>query len=143
VALPRVEMDERGLYELLESETGPVGRDILRRTLAVEAATVMYCPVDEGRAWATIEHEVGRDEGGLYGRVGSNLDYFIHIERGTGLFEETIPGVAPSANKGRRITAKDGGMLRFEIGGQVIYRRSIKGMRPHAPLRRGLDHAED
>lgn len=143
MANARVEMDELGLYELLESETGPVGRDILRRTLAVEAASVMYCPVDEGRAWTTIEHEVGRDEHGLYGRVGSNLDYFIHIERGTGVFEEAIPGVAPSPNKGQRITAKDGGTLRFEIGGEVIYRKSIKGMRPHAPLRRGLEHADD
>lgn len=139
----RVEFDEAGMFELLESETGPVGRDILRRTLNVEAAAVMYCEVDEGRARASIDHEIGRDEHGLYGRVGSNLDYFIHIERGTGLFEEAIPGVAPSPSKGQRITAKDGGVLRFEIGGEVLYRKSIKGMRPQAPLRRGLDAADD
>ena len=143
MALARVEMDEAGLHELLESETGPVGKDLLRRVLNVEAASVIYCPVDEGPARASIDHEIGHDEHGLYGRVGSNLEYFIHIERGTGIFEEAIPGVTPSPNKGRRITAKDGGMLRFEIGGQVIYRKSIKGMRPHAPLRRGLDHADD
>ncbi len=143
MALARVELDEVGLYALLEAEDGPVGRDILRRTLAVEAAAVMHCPVDEGRAWTTIEHEVIRDDEGLVGKVGSNLDYFIHIERGTGIHEETIPGVPASPNKGRRITAKDGGTLRFVIDGEVIYRKSIKGMRPHAPLRRGLAAAED
>ncbi len=139
----QVTIDEQGMFELLDAEDGPVGKDILRRTLAVEAAAVIYCPIDEGPARASIGHEVTRDEHGLVGIVGSNLDYFIHIERGTGIFEETIPGVASSPNKGRRITAKDGGMLRFEIGGEVFYRKSIKGMRPHAPLRRGIEHADD
>jgi hypothetical protein len=143
MANARVEMDERGLYELLESETGPVGRDIMRRTLAVEARAVALCPVDEGRLRASIDHEVGRDQHGLYGRVGTNVDYAIHVERGTGVFEETVPGLAPSKNKGRRITADDGGMLRFEIGGVVFYRRSIKGMQPQPFLRPALDAAED
>lgn len=143
MALAHFEFDEQGMYELLDAEDGPMGRDILRRTLAVEAAAVTFCPVDEGPARASITHEVTRDSDGLVGKVGSNLEYFIHIERGTGVFEETIPGVTASPNKGQRITAKDGGMLRFEIDGQVLYRRSIKGMPAHAPLRRGLDAAED
>jgi hypothetical protein len=136
-------MDEEGLYYLLEDENGPTGRDLLRRGLNVESASVTYCPVDEGPARASIDHEIGRDQDGLYVKVGSNLDYFIHIERGTGLFEETIPGVAPSPNKGQRITAKDGGTLRFVADGEIVYRKSIKGMRPHAPLRKGLAHADD
>lgn len=143
MALPRVEMDERALYELLDSETGPVGRDLLRRVLAVEARAVVLCPVDEGRLRASIDHEVGRDEHGLYGRVGTDVEYALEVERGTGVFEEAVPGIAPSSNKGRRITAKDGGMLRFEIAGQVFYRRSIKGMRPQPFLRPALDAAED
>ncbi len=143
MALARVELDEAGLAELLDAEDGPVGRDILRRTLAVEARAVALCPVDEGRLRASIDHEVTRDTEGLVGKVGTNVDYAIHVERGTGLYEVTVPGVAPSANKGRRITAEGGGMLRFEIGGEVIYRRSIKGMRPQSFLRPALDAAED
>lgn len=143
MALARVEMDEAGLYELLDSENGPVGRDILRRTLAVEARAVALCPVDEGRLRASIDHEIGRDEHGLYGRVGTDVEYALLVERGTGVFEEAVPGVKPSANKGRRITAKGGGVLRFEVGGQVLYRRSIAGMRPQPFLRPALDAADD
>ncbi len=139
----RVVIDEQGMDELLDSPTGPVGRDILRRTLAVEARAVALCPVDEGRLRASIDHEVGRDAHGLYGRVGTNVEYALEVERGTGVFETTVVGVAPSKNKGRRITAHDGGVLRFEIGGQVLYRRSIKGMRPQPFLRPALDAADD
>ncbi len=137
------EFDEQGMYELLESETGPVGKDILRRTLAVEARAVVLCPVDEGRLRASIDHEVTRDSDGLVGRVGTDVEYALDVERGTGVFEETVPGIAPSKSKGQRITAQGGGVLRFEIGGEVIYRRSIKGMRPQPFLRPALDAAED
>jgi len=139
----RVVMDEKGLYDLLESPTGPVGKDLLRRTLNVEARAVELCPVDEGALRADIHHVIERDDEGLVGKVGVNKRYGVHVERGTGLFEETIPGVPASKSKGQRITAKDGGMLRFEVDGKVIYRRSIKGMRPQPFLRPALDAADD
>lgn len=144
MAAPRVAWDERALYDLLEAEDGPVGRDLERRALNVEARAVELCPVDDSILRGSITHEVGRDERGLVAKVGTNVSYAIHVERGTGVFEETIPGVAPSHNKGQRITAKTPGkMLRFEVDGQVIYRPSIKGMRAQPFLRPGLDAADD
>lgn len=140
---PRIEFDERGLHDLLESEDGPVGRDLLRRALAVEARAVELCPVNEGRLRGSIDHELEHDGRGLVARVGTNVSYAIDVERGTGVFEETVPGISSSANKGRRITAKNGGVLRFEIGGEVLYRRSIAGMRPQPFLRPALDAADD
>jgi hypothetical protein len=136
-------MNEAGLHELLDAEDGPVGRDLTRRTLAVEARAVALCPVDEGRLRSSIDHEVGRDRDGLFGRVGTNVSYALAVERGSGLFEVSVPGVAASASKGRRIEARDGGMLRFEIDGEVFYRRSVKGQRPQPFLRPSLDAADD
>lgn len=136
-------MDEAGIAALLYDEHGPVGQDLLRRVLAVEARVVEFTPAETGRARGSVDHEIGRDADGLYGRVGSNLDYFIHIERGTGLFEEEIEGVPASASKGHRITASDKQALAFEVHGQRVVVHSIKGMRAHAPLRRGLDAFDD
>ncbi len=139
----RVVMDDAGLHELLDTVDGPVGRHVLGLTLKVEARAVELCPVDEGRLRADIDHEVGRDAEGIYGRVGVNLDYGIDVERGTGLFEETVPGVAPSASKGQRIKPKTAKALRFVVDGQVIYRTSIKGMRPRPFLRPALNAADE
>lgn len=143
MAAARVVIDEQGMDSLLNDPDGPVGRDILRRTLKVEARAVELCPVDEGRLRADISHEVGRDANGLYGVVGVSLDYGLDVERGTGLFEESVPDVAPSASKGQRITPKNAKALRFVAGGEVIYRTSIKGMRPRPFLRPALAAADD
>lgn len=139
----RVVMDEAGLYALLESEEGPVGRDLLRRTLRVHARAVELCPVDEDVLRNSIDWEVGRDPNGLYGRVGTNVDYAIHVERGTGLYETTIEGVAPSANKGRVITPTAKQALAFTVGGRQVVVASIKGMRPQPFLRPALDAADE
>lgn len=139
----RVVMDDAGLTELLDTVDGPVGRHVLALALKVEARAVELCPVDEGRLRADIDHEVGRDTDGIYGRVGVSVDYGLDVERGTGLFEETVPGVTPSASRGRRITPTTAKALRFVVDGEVVYRTSIKGMRPRPFLRPALDAAND
>ena len=127
-----------------EPGDGAVGRDFLRGALACVASAVGRCPVSEGRLRGSIDHELEHDGRGLVARVGTNVSYAIDVERGTGVFEETVPGISSSANKGRRITAKTPGkMLRFEIGGEVFYRASIAGMRPQPFLRPALDAAAD
>lgn len=144
MAAPKLVWDEKALYDLLESEHGPVGRDLERRAQNVEARAVTLCPVDDSRLRGSIDHEVVRDGHGLVAKIGTNVSYAIHVERGTGVFEETIPGVAPSHNKGRRITAKTPGKkLRFEVDGEVFYRLSIAGMRAQPFLRPALDAADD
>lgn len=139
----RVEMDEDGLHALLDSEDGPVAKDLLRRTLAVEARAVELCPVDTGRLRGSIDHEVVRDGDGLVGRVGTNVDYAIDVERGTGLFETTVEGVPASGSKGHRITATDKQALAFRVDGEQVVVKSIKGVRPQPFLRPALDAADD
>ncbi len=135
----RVVMDEKGMAALLHSEDGPVGRDTVRRTIRVFGRSVELCPVDDGEARLSLDWEVGRDEHGIYGRVGSNLERFIHIERGTGLYEVEIEGVPASPNKGRVITPSTKQALAFKVNGRQVVVASIKGMHAQPVLRPALD----
>jgi HK97 gp10 family phage protein len=75
--------NEAALTELFEGAGGPVAKDLKRRTTQVERRAKQLAPVDTGRMRAAITHEVGKDGQGLFGRVGSNVDYEPHVEFGT------------------------------------------------------------
>lgn len=75
--------DERALAELFDSEEGPVGKELVRRTIRVERRAKQLAPVDTGRLRSSITHETGREGGELVGRVGTNVDYAPHQELGT------------------------------------------------------------
>lgn len=78
-----VRIDQAAMAELLESIDGPVGKEILRRTLAVERAAKRLCPVDTGRLRSSITHEIQKDGRGLVGVVGTNVSYAAYVEFGT------------------------------------------------------------
>lgn len=71
------------LERLLEGESGPVAKDLLRRTIRVESAAIRACPVDTGRLRSSITHDLERDARGLVGFVGTSVEYAIHLEFGT------------------------------------------------------------
>jgi HK97 gp10 family phage protein len=79
----RVVLNGPALAELIESPAGPVGREVLRRTIRVETAAKRACPVDTGRLRSSITHEVAVDVRGLAGRVGTNVEYAPYVEFGT------------------------------------------------------------
>lgn len=85
------------LAELLESEQGPVAKDLLRRVLRVERAAKQACPVDTGRLRASITHRLERDSQGLYGLVGTNVNYAPHVEFGT-KYMRAKPYLRPALN---------------------------------------------
>lgn len=76
--------DAGALRTLFDSTTGPVAKEVERRAIRVEAAAKRLCPVDTGRLRASITHELGKDGEGIVGRVGTNVDYGIHVELGNG-----------------------------------------------------------
>lgn len=79
-----VRLDPEAIQRLLTSENGPVGRDLLRRAVRVEAAAKRACPVDTGRLRASLTHVIEEDGEGLYAVVGTNVEYAIYVELGTG-----------------------------------------------------------
>lgn len=88
------------LARLLESESGPVAKDLLRRTIKVESAAKRTCPVDTGRLRSSITHSLERDGKGLVGFVGSDVDYAIYVELGT-RYSRAQPYLRPALRAAR------------------------------------------
>jgi hypothetical protein len=61
---------------------------------------------------------------GDYARIHNLMDYATLVEYGRGPIE-----------------AAPGKVLRFEIGGQVLYRKQVKGTRPNPFYRRGAERS--
>lgn len=81
--MSRTRLNQAELNRLLTSPDGPVGRDLVRRTVQVETAAKRLCPVDTGRLRSSITRAVDVDSNGLVGVVGSDVDYAEHVEFGT------------------------------------------------------------
>jgi HK97 gp10 family phage protein len=86
----RLVFDTAALTELLNSQQGPVARDLLRRGLRVEAAAKNFATgvgggpnVRSGRLRASISTRLGSDAQGVYCDVGSNVEYAGFVELGT------------------------------------------------------------
>lgn len=97
----RVILNQAAINQLLKTEGGPVGKDLLRRAVNVETAAKRYCPVDTGRLRASIEHDLGIDSKGLFARIGSNVEYAIFVEAGT-RYQHGQPYLRPALREATR-----------------------------------------
>lgn len=68
--------DQRGLAAV----DAVIAADITRRTIRVESAAKRIVRVDTGRLRASITHETGVDERGIFGRAGTNVNYALPVE---------------------------------------------------------------
>lgn len=129
----RINFDDAAMERLLNSPEGEVARDLLRRGNRVESAAVGLCPVESGRLRGSILTELDRDGRGLVVRVGTNVEYALWVERGTGLHGPLK----------RRIYPKTAKALAFTIGGRRVIVSSIAGARAQPFLRPALAAAQD
>lgn len=122
--------DPAVLHHLFRAQEGPVGQDLDRKAVLVEAQARRLCPVRTGRLVTTIRRDRGVGPLGQYvdviaGREGSTpeLGYVLY---GT---EPHI--IRPSARK----------TLRFISGGRITFAREVhsRGTRPNPFLVRALD----
>ncbi len=116
----------------IEKRTPRLFRDAIAQTgMAVEAEAVKQLQVGPNRAEATgnligsMTTFVRREGDHDVAIVGNTAKYAQYVHRGTGIY-------GPSR---KPITPKKGKALRFEIGGVVLFRRSVKGMRSRPFLR--------
>lgn len=86
----RLVWNDAELHRLLDSENGPVARDLLRRGLLVQAAAKNFATgygggprVRSGRLRSSISTALGSDELGVYCDIGSNVEYAGYVELGT------------------------------------------------------------
>ncbi|MFJ4960266.1 hypothetical protein [Streptomyces sp. NPDC088739] len=131
MARPWIE-NATGMDELLSSPTGPVVQLVARVTRDVLRTVEVECPKRTGDTSRSFRSDItirpGRQ---VRGRVYSDDPVVGYLEKGTGLF-------GPRA---RRIVPRRAKALRFEVGGQVVFARSVKGMRPKPFMRRSLEIA--
>lgn len=92
-------------------------RWLLEACILVEGQAVLLAPVDTSRLKQSIDHVVDADE--LAGYVGTNVDYAIYVEFGTGEFAENGGG-------------RKGGWMYKDSSGEWFLTR---GMKPKPYLR--------
>jgi len=77
--------DQVGIEELFNDPAGPIGLELEK--IGAEGVTIAqrFAPVVTGALQASIRYTVEEDPlGGLATYIGSDLDYAIYIEYGTG-----------------------------------------------------------
>lgn len=83
MAVTSVRLYPAALKKLLESESGAVGLNLLKRVNRVKNGARARCPVDTGNLRGSIASEIRQSSTGLVGRVGSNVPYAIYVHEGT------------------------------------------------------------
>lgn len=132
-------LDTAEIHRILASPSGPVARDLLRRGYRVEAAIKARCPVDHGRLRSSYTTQLA--VGGVGGApfrvvVGTNVDYAMFVEKGTGLYGPRHARIYPVRAKVMVFTPRTrgpGGALIPRAQRTVVFARSTRGMpaQPH------------
>lgn len=76
-------LDPQAIQELLQSEQGPVAQWLARTSQAVTNQAKIESPVRTGRLRASITWQLANDSQGLFGIVGSNVEYAGFVHDGT------------------------------------------------------------
>ena len=131
-----LKLNQKQIIDQLTGPSGAVALDLLKRGRRVQNLAQRLAPVDQGALRASIATEVSGSGKTLICRIGTNLDYAIYVEKGTGIY----------AGRGY-ITAKGGGLMRWPnknnaykttggnrrySGGKTakfVYAKKIKGMK--------------
>jgi len=101
----RFRFDQAALDQLFDSAQGPVGKELLRRTVRVESGAKRLCPVDTGRLRSSITHALERDMRGLVGIIGTDVEYAPFVELGTSRMDAKPflrPALGAEASRGLR-----------------------------------------
>jgi HK97 gp10 family phage protein len=73
------------LVKRAKESNNALHKAVTKAALIVEAEAKKLAPVDTGRLRASITHDVRENVlGEIHGRVGTNVDYAIHVEFGSG-----------------------------------------------------------
>ena len=84
-------------------------RGLIKASLLVEGQAVLLAPVDKGGLRDSIGYKV--DESELVAYIGTNCEYAIYVEFGTGAFSESGNG-----RKGGWLYKTPNGEVRFTYG---------------------------
>lgn len=118
---------DRRVVERLFVEGSRVYLDMVRRGILVQNRARQLAPVDTGRLRSSIHVDSPAVRGRRVGvRVGTNVEYALHMEFGT--------------RSGYTITPQRARVLRFRSGGRTVFTRRVvhPGVRARPFLRPAL-----
>lgn len=124
-----VEFPSDELNDIIDKALRAVSASIRLTATEVWGNLGREAPVDEGRLAASFNLERLSDE--EY-RITSNVLYALFVQEGTGVFGPT----------GQPIVPVSASVLVFEIGGETIFARSVRGMQANPYVDRAMEKAE-
>lgn len=127
----RIVLDRVGLFNLLRSPTGAVSRDAIARGRRVQRAAQRIAPVRTGRLRESINVRLRPGIRGIVVEVGTSLSYALYQHDGTGVY----------GPRGHSIRARRGKVMVFEVGGQRVFAREVRGVPGTKFLERALSAA--
>jgi len=129
-----VTLNQAALGRLVRDRNSDVGRQLVRKTVAVFNRAASTCPVDKGRLRSSHAWEVRVDGRGLVGVVGVSVDYARWVHDGTGIYG---PRRAPIRPRTARVLA-----FKPKGSSKVVFARQVRGMRGRPWLRNALQAAK-
>lgn len=105
-----VRFNEPAMDHLLNEASGDVGRHLEVIGLKVQAGAKLLVKRRTGRLARSIYLNHARDARGQYIQVGSNVRYAFVVHEG---------------DRPHIITAHAGRVLRFQVGGRIVYARLV------------------
>jgi hypothetical protein len=109
--------------------------------LLISAEEVAAIGQSHSRTKQGFTHRTGKTKAATLGKVVRRKGkVIVRLENG-----RKHAAVLEKGSKAHTITARPGGMLRFTVGGQLMFRRSVKhpGTRAYTFLSRGRDFASE
>lgn len=102
--MPTFVPNPAGLAELLVGTRGVVATDTYRKTMKVTTGAKRRCPVDKGRLRSSIRGTLEHDSKGVYGKVGTEVEYALAVHEGHKEFT-----VKSTRGPGTALAFSDGG----------------------------------
>lgn len=103
---------------------------LTRRAIQVQNEARRLCRVDTGTLRRSITYSVtGSSAASMQARIGSNLDYALAVETGTGIY----------GPKGNPIVPVKAQFLVFNTKSGTVFARSVRGRRATPYLRPALE----
>lgn len=89
-------MENNGLKQRINAVADGIDEKLInalsKAAMRVEAEAKKKCPVDKGELRASITHEIEKGQNIASAVIGSNLEYSVYVEFGTGLFAKNGDG---------------------------------------------------
>lgn len=129
VPLVTLELSQNDLARLPQALASKAERAVRRTAALIEAQAVRNAPERTSNLINSITTVISGSAFDTEARIKATAGYALFVHEGTGIFGET----------GQPIRPKNAKALAFEINGQLVFRKSVKGMKGRPFLKQAFE----